>query len=226
MNSTKKISRIAGFLYLIVIICGVFAEFFVRAKIFVTGDAAATANNIIASENLYRLGFVSDLIMLTAYFFLPLALYLLLKSVNKNHAILMVSCVLVAVSIMCVNMLNHFAPILLLSGDDYLNVFGTDQLHGLVMFFLDMHSHGYLIAQIFFGLWLFPLGYLVFKSGFLPKIIGVLLMIGCCGYLIDFFIASLFPDATSTISEIITLPADLGEFSLCLWLLIKGVKNQ
>lgn len=226
MNSNKKIARVAGILYLIVIICGVFAEYFVRSKVLVPNDAAATAHNIMASEWLFRLGFVSDIIMLTAYFFLPLVLYLLLKPVNKYHARLMVFCVLVAVSILCVNMLNHIAALLLLNGADYLSAFNTGQLHGLVMFFLDMHKHGYLIAQVFFGLWLFPLGYLVFKSGFFPRILGILLMIGSFGYLVDFFIFFLFPHYVSTISPIITLPADIAEFSLCLWLLIKGVKNQ
>ena len=223
MTSNKKNARIAGLLYLIVIIFGVFAEFFVRSKVLVPNDAAATANNILNSEWLFRIGFVSDLIMITAYFFLALALYLLLKSVNKNHASLMVLCVLIAVSILCVNMLNHIAPLLLLNGT---SAFESDQLHGMVMFFLDMHKHGYLIAQIFFGLWLFPLGYLVYKSGFFPRILGILLMIGSFSYWTDFIIFFLFPDYVSTVSTIITLPADIAEFSLCMWLLIKGVMDQ
>ena len=226
MNSNKKIARVAGLLYLIVIICGVFVEFFVRSKLIVPNNAAATANNIINSELLFRIGFVSDLIMLTAYFFLPMALYLLLKPVNKNYALLMVSCVLVAVSILCINMLNHIAPLLILNGTDFLNVFEKDQMHGIVMFFLYTHKHGYLIAQIFFGLWLFPLGYLVFKSGFFPRILGIFLMIGSCAYLIDFFIFFLFPNDVSIISPIITLPADLAEISFCLWLLIVGIKDK
>ncbi|MDP5276732.1 DUF4386 domain-containing protein [Chengkuizengella axinellae] len=146
------------------------------------------------------------------------------NNINKNHAMLMVLCVLIAVSVLSVNMLNHIAPLLLLNNSDYLSVFETSQLHSFSMFFLELHSYGYLIAQIFFGLWLFPLGYLVYKSGFIPKMIGILLMLGCFGYLIDFFISSLYPNSLSLISLIVTVPADLGEFSLCLWLLIVGVK--
>jgi Domain of unknown function (DUF4386) len=226
MYSNKKIARVAGLLYLTVILCGVFAEFFVRAKLFVPNNTIVTANNIIASEWLFRLGFVSDLMMQTAYFFLPFALYILLKHVNKNHALLMVACVMIAVSIMCVNMINHIAPLLLLTKTVYTSAFDPKQLHGLVSFFLELHGNGYHIAQIFFGLWLFPLGYLVFKSGFFPKFLGVLLMIGCFGYLIDFLLFFLSPNLAEEISMVATIPADIGELLFCLWLLIKGVKNQ
>lgn len=225
MNSQKKIIRLAGFLYLILIICGVFAEFFIRSKFHVHGDAIATAKNIINSTLLYRLGFVSDLMMLVSAFFLVLTLYVLLHSINKRYAVLMVCCILIGVAITCTNMLNHAAPFLLLSGADYLNVFEVNQLYALVVFFLKMHAKGYLIAQIFFGLWLFPLGYLVFKSGFLPKTIGIFLMLGCLGYLIDFFKKALFPDYESIILSLITIPADIGEFSLCFWLLFMGLRK-
>ena len=134
----------------------------------------------------------------------------------------MVIFVLVSVPIMFINMLNHYAALLLLSGADYLKVFGADQLHAQVMIFLDLFEHGYLITQIFHGLWLLPLGYLVFNSGFLPRILGVLLMIGCFGYLIESFTVFLFPSY-----EVIGAPsavvAGIAEISFCLWLLVKGV---
>ena len=161
--SQRKAARVAGVLYLIVIVAGVFAQFFVRSKLIVPGDATATANNILASQMLFRIGFVSDLITFTCFVLLPLALYVLLKPVNKNLASLMVIFVLASVPISFINMLNHFAPLLLLSGADYLTVFGADQLHALVMFFFDLYTSGVGIATIFHGLWLLPLGYLVYK---------------------------------------------------------------
>ena len=137
----------------------------------------------------------------------------------------MVLFVLASVAIECINALSQFIALELLSGADFLTVFTADQLTALVRLFLNMHGHGILIAQIFFGLWLLPLGYLVYKSGYFPRIFGVLLMIGCLGYLIDFFQYFLFPKY-----EIVTYPglavATIAEISLCLWLMIKGVKNQ
>lgn len=135
-------------------------------------------------------------------------------------------CVLISVSILCVNMLNQIAPLLLMSGDVYLGVFDKEQLQALVTFFIKLHGSGYMVSQIFFGLYLFPLGYLVYKSGFIPKIIGVFLMMGCVGDLIEFLRFFLFPEYQSVILQNITVPADIGEISFCLWLLIKGVKNQ
>jgi len=222
MNSINKTARMAGFLYLILAICGGFAEFFVRQGLIVPGDAVTTVNNIMASELLFRLGFVSELVGQTVFILLGLALYKVLKPVDKNQAVLMVIFVLVAVTITCINMLNQFAALLLLSGADYLTVFEADQLPALVLLFLNLHKAGYLIAQIFFGLWLLPLGYLVYKSGFFPRILGVLLMIACFGYLIDVFTFSLLPDVEVVISEF----TFVGELLLLLWLLIKGVNVE
>ncbi len=223
MNSTQKTARIAGLMYLLVIVLGIFAELYVRSSLIVRGDAAATANNIIASESLFRIGFVSDLIMITCFLFLALALYKLLKPVNKNQALLMVLFVLVCIPIMCLNMLNHFVALLLLSGADYLTIFEADQLHALAMLFLDLHGYGYLIAQIFFGLWLLPLGILVFKSGFLPRVLGVLLVIACFGMLIEFFNVFLFPGYQSIIIDLLSYETAIAEISFCFWLLIRGV---
>lgn len=225
MNSNKNIARIAGLLYLIVIVCGVFAELVVRARLFNVNDTAATISNIQNSEFLFRFGFVSDLMMQTAYFILPMILFLLFRKVNKSVASVMVLSVVVAVAIMCTNMLNNYAPLMLLGNAKYLSGFSPEQLHSQVMFYLDLHNKGYHIAQIFFGIWLLPLGYLVYKSDMFPKIIGIFLMVGCFGYLMDFAVFFLFPGAKS-ISELVTIPADLGEISFCLYLIIKGIKNQ
>jgi len=152
------------------------------------------------------------------------ALYVLFKPVNKNYAFLMVSLVLIGGAITCINTLNQFAALLILNGADYLIAFETNQLQALTMLFLDLFKYGVLINQIFFGLWLFPLGYLVFKSDYFPKIIGkilgVLLIIAGLGYLIDFSTFFLFPNFDVTITNF----TFWGELILLLWLLIKGVR--
>ena len=179
----------------------------------------------MASQGLWRLGFLSDLIMNTSFLLLPLAFYVLLKAVNKNLASLMVIFVLVGASIGFINMLNHFAPLPLLSGADYLTVFEAGQLHAQVMLSLNWFEAGYSIAGIFHGLWLFPLGYLVYKSGYFPRIFGVLLMIACFGFLIQALTFLLAPSY-----EVITYPGIvvmiIAEFGFCGWLLVKGAKVQ
>ena len=225
MNSRKKTARMAGFLYLMFLVTLIFAEDAVRSKLIVFGDGAATANNIMASEGLFRIGFMSDL--LSAVFFLlsAWALYVLLKPVDKNLALLFVLLILGGVAIQSINMLNQFAALLLLSGADYLKVFQADQLQALAMLFLNLYQNGFMIAQIFLNLWLFPLGYLVFKSGYLPRILGILLIIDGFAMLTWFFQFFFFPgyEVISTISLAVSF---IAEGSLCLWLLIKGVKDQ
>ena len=222
MKANKKISRIAGLLYLVTIITGIFGQY-VRSALITYGDAAATASNIMASESLFRIGFMSDLTMITCYFFVAYVLYMILKPVNKNIALLFVLFTLGSVSVLFINTLNQFAALVLLSSTDYLTVFGADQLNALVMLFLNLHKYGYIIAQIFFGLWLLPLGYLIFKSGYFPKVLGILVMIACFGHLLEFFQVFLLPSY-----EVIAYPglvaAMIGEFSLMFWLLIKGAK--
>lgn len=222
MSTIKTTARIAGILYLIVIVCGIFAEKYVRTTLVDLNDGSHTIENITQNEFLFRLGFVSDLLMQLAYFLLPLVLYRILKDTNKWLAQIMILSVLVAVGILCINMLNHYAPFLLIQGQGL----NPELLQNQVLFYLKLHSNGYHIAQIFFGLWLLPLGYLVFKSGLFPKFIGILLMAGCFGYLIDFLLYFLFPSESRLLSEWITLPADMVEFSLCLYLLVKGVKSR
>ena len=221
-TSQRKTARVAGLLYLITAITGIFGEY-VRSTLIVYGDASATASNIMASEPLFRIGFISDLTMITCYFLTACVLYMLLKPVNKNIALLFVLFTLGSVSVLFINALNQFAALLLLSGAGYLTVFGADQLNALLMLFLNLHKYGYTIAQIFFGLWLLPLGYLIFKSGYFPRILGILVMIACFGHLLEFFQVFLFPGY-----EVIAYPglvaAMIGEFSFFFWLLIKGAK--
>lgn len=226
MNKQKRTARLAGLMYLLVILFGTFAELYARAKVIVPGDVAATAGNIIAQPTLFRIGFVSDLVMQVSFFFLPLFLYKLLKHVDKDQAALMVLSVVVGVAIMCINMLNHFAVILLLEEGVLGQTFSPEQVNEWVTFFLRLHGNGYRIAQLFFGIWLFPLGYLSYHSGLIPKIIGVLLMVGCFSFLVDFFLFFLLPNYSGATSSAVTFPTVIAEFSMCLWLLLVGVKHQ
>jgi hypothetical protein len=213
-------ARVAGFLYLIANVPAPFALVYLPSRLIADGDAAATAHNIMASQSLFRLGIVGLLFNAIVSIFLVLALYQLLKVVNKTMASLMVILMLVAVPIGMLNELNNLAVLLLLSGADYLNVFTIGQLQALMYFFVRLHSQGLNIAQIFWGLWLFPMGYLVFKSGFLPRILGVLLMIGCFGYAIQSFAAFLGYKVS------LIFFTSWGELLILLWLLVKGVKVE
>jgi len=224
MNSIKKTARIAGLMYLGNIITGIFAQV-VRSTLIVPGDAASTASKIMASELLFRFGVVSDLIMVMFYLLMGLVFYILLKPVNKNIALLMLLMNLAGVPMLGINIINQFATLLLMSGAGYLSVFSADQLHALGMLFFNLHEYGYSIAVISWGFYLLPLGYLVFKSGYFPRILGVLLMLASLGDLIQFFQVFLFPDY-----EVITYPglavALIAEFSFAFWLLVKGAKEQ
>lgn len=225
-KSKKRTARLAGLLYLVLILCGSFAELFVRASVRVPGDASATAGNILDAPGFYRIGFISDMMMVLSYFLLPLVLYQLLRSVNRKHAVLMVASALMGVSIISMNLLNHLAPLLILNGNEYLNAFTTEQINGLAYLFLDFHQYGYRIAQLFFGLWLLPLGYLVYKSGFIPKTLGILLMVAFVSFTIDFFLYFLLNNYSAVTSGIVTFPTVIGEFSICLYLLIFGEKKR
>ena len=218
-TSPLFLARLAGILYLCMVPFGVFGIMYVPSIIFVPGDTAATANNIMASELLFRLGIVSALIVQVLHIFVVITLYRLLKPVNRNYALLMVIFALVGIPIAMLSELNQYADLALLSGADYLAAFTTEQINAQVTLFLNFRETGLVIAWIFWGLWLFPMGYLIFQSGYLPKILGILLMIGCVGYLIDFLTTVLFPNFNVLISGV----TSIGEFLLPLWLVIKGV---
>jgi len=224
MNSIQKTARTAGVLYFVYIVATMFADVS-RTKLIVFGDAIATANNIQASEWLFRIGFMSDVLAGVLFLLAAWALYMLLQSVDKNIALLFLLLNLGGVAVQCLNMLNLYSAVLLLSGADYLKVLQIEQLQALAMFFLYLYKNGFMIAQVFYAAWLFPLGYLVFKSGYLPKLLGIILMIECFGWLlypIQFF---LFPSFTS-VTYLSFAIGFIGEFSLALWLLIKGATEQ
>ena len=225
MNSNKKIARIAGVLYLIYIVVFTFASEIGRSRMIVFGNAAATAKHIMASEGQFRAGFVSALFAAVFFLLAAWALYVLLKPVNKNLALLFLLLNLGGVIVECINTLNLLAALLILGDADYLKAFQVDQQQALVMLFLNLYKNGFMIAQIFYGAWLFPLGYLVFKSGVLPKILGVVLMIHCFSWLMYFSLFFLSPDYDVT-TNLSFLLGFIAEFGLTLWLLIKGIKDQ
>lgn len=223
IGNNKKTARIAGALYLFFIIATAIANVS-RTKLIVPGDAITTANNIQASSGLFRIGFLSDILSGILFLLAAWALYVLLKPVKKNIALLFLLLNLGGVAIQCLNMLNLFSAVLLLSGTEFLKVFKLDQLQALALLFLNLRENGFMIAQFFFAAWLFPLGFLVYKSGYLPKILGVILMVECFAwflYPLQFF---LFPSVFLTYLS--SAVGFVGEFSLTLWLLIKGAKEQ
>jgi Domain of unknown function (DUF4386) len=182
MNSTKKTARIAGVLYLVNGVTGFFSIIYVPSKLFLSGNAAATAHNILASERLFRLGIASEVICAVEYIYLLWILYRLLSGVSKTHASLMVIFGVAFVPIMCMNAVSEIAALMLLRGADFLPVFNQPQRESLAMLFLGVRRYGYDVGWIF-GLWLFHFGVCVWKSGFLPRFLGALLIAACFGYL-------------------------------------------
>ncbi len=211
--SVNRTARIAGFLYLMLLPLGIFGMV-VSSSLIVPGDAATTAKNVLASESLFRLAIVSALLVQVVNILVVLALYQLLKPVGQTMASLMVLFLLLGVPIAMVNELNQFAVLLVLHG--------TEPLQALAPLFLDLHQLGISIAGIFWGLWLFPMGYLVFKSRYVPWILGILLIIGCFGYLIDSFAVFLLPNYKASLA----LFTFWGEVLFPLWLLIKGLNVE
>lgn len=221
--SQAKAANYARLLYLGVVFFGILAHV-IRLNLIEDDDAAATVDNIKDSELLFRLSFVSDLLMLLCLLMLGQAFYALFKSVDKNYAYLMMLFVTISVPLHMVIMLNQFAVVLLLSDSSYLGAFDDTEINALVMLFLELYTNGYLISQIFFGLWLLPLGYLSIKSGYFPKFIGILVIIGGVCMMMDTFMVFLFPEFYENISDIILGLTSIGELSYILWLWIKGVK--
>ncbi len=227
MNSIKNTARLPGFLYLLIAVVAPFGMLYVPSTLIVPGDAATTASNIMASDGLFRLGIVGDSVVILLEIVLVAVLYVLLRPVNRTLALAAVFARLAMAVVQGINLFSSFGVLLLLSDAKYLTVFEPDQLHALVLLFLNFHESGVYIWQVFFGLHLFVLGYLVFKSGYFPRILGILLMVACLGYLMDSF-GILFPNsgAISIVSSILLAAAVIGELSFTLWLLIKGVNVE
>lgn len=218
--SPQIYARVAGFLYLLL---GALAFFGLPAHWIMPGAVATVARSIMASETEFRLRILSNLLVGILNVFVVLALYQLLKPVSKSMASLMVIFNLLGVAISMLNEVNRVAALLLVSGAGYTTGFTANQVHALVLFFLELWLYGFLIAALFWGLWLFPMGYLVFKSGFIPRVLGILLMIGCFGYLINSFAVFL---AIPNYQLNIVIFTGVGEVLFPLWLLIRGVNVE
>jgi hypothetical protein len=227
MEANKKTARIAGILYLVVVLTGIFSLMYVPSKLIVGDNASETTSKIIASETLFRLGIFAGIICYIAFLLLPIVLYKLLSSVHKNHAVAMVALAVVSVPISLFNLSHKFAVLTLISKEAYLHTFTLEQLQSQVLLQLNYYNNGIQLISIFWGLWLFPFGYLVVKSGFLPKILGIFLMAGCAGYLFNFVGKLLCPGYPELgISSFVSLPGTIGEIGICLWLLIAGVRDR
>ena len=224
MSSPKRLARIAGLLYLVVGIFGGFAAGYVSPRVYAPGDAATTAGNVLANTGLIRIGVVADLFQATVLVFLGMALYLLLKHVHTNAAAAMVVLVAIGTTLMCLDKVFHVAALRVATNTSYAADFGAAGSNALVLLLLDMHHHGYLIAQIFFGLWLVPLGYLAYRSGMFPKALGVALILGGSSYLIDLLAAFLIPDLGKQIHGFLAIPPTIGEVWMVGYLLVKGVR--
>ena len=226
MPATKRDARIAGLLYILMALPAPFALIYLPAKLIVRGDANATANNVLAHETLFRAGIFGELFNGVGFILLVVVLYRLFRAVDQTQAALMVSLVLVSVAIGFVNVLNSIAGLTLFHGSDFLIAMDKTQRDALGMLFLNLHRQGITISEIFWGLWLFPFGVLVMRSGFIPRILGVLLIVNCFGY-VAASLAYLFLPSYAKVISLIVLPTLLGELWIILWLLIKGVKmNQ
>jgi len=224
MDVTNKTARIAGLLYLITVVTGLFSLVYVPSQINAHSDAAATVNNIIASESLFRAGIAVGSIGYVAFLLLPLALYKLLSPVNRDAAVVMVALAVACIPIDFVAIADQLDILALLDDDQYQRAFVPGQLYAQIMMLREASFDRIFISEIFWGLWLFPFGYLVFKSGFLPRTLGIVLMIGCFSYLITFFGRILLPHFA--IPRFVMWPAMLGEIGICLWLLIMGVRQK
>jgi Domain of unknown function (DUF4386) len=226
VKTTQQRARTAGVLYLLMALIAPVGLLYVPAKLIVSGDPAATAANIRASEWLLRIGVVSELVHQTIAVFLVLALYGLFKDVNVSRARQMVVLgALVSVPIAFVNVLNELAALTLVSDHESLSAFARPQLDAMAYFFLGLHGQGISVVSIFWGLWLFPFGSLVIRSGFIPRIFGVLLMIAGMAYLANSFTSLLAPEQAAVVARFAG-PLAIAELPIIFWLVIRGARPQ
>lgn len=224
MHPKIKLARIAGVLYLLIIGFGLVAQIFVRDSLVDYNDATITARNIQSSEFWYRFGFVSELMMLACDIGVTTILYLLLKDFSRSLSLLSTFFRLTSIIVLCTVALSHYAALFFLGSPEYLTVFTTNQLEALSLLSIKLHGSGYNISLLFFGLHLIVLGYLIYRSAYVPKLLGVLLLIGGLCYNINSLTWFLFPAFVKVIYPAILIPCSIGELLFALWLLIKGVR--
>lgn len=225
MSLNGNPGRFAGFLYVVISIVGVFAMDYVPGKVIVHGDAAATANNVEAHEMLFRLGIAGELVGQAGFIFVALALYDLFKGINRRLASLMVILIVVSIPIAFVNELNSFATLVLVRGADFLSEFDKPKREGLAMLFVNLHGRGFVICEMFWGLWLFPLALLVYQSRFLPRFLGIWLALAGFAWVTLSLTSTLLPFYQDRVNTYLQ-PALIGEIVFMFWLLIKGAKPQ
>jgi hypothetical protein len=221
-TSPLAVARTAGVLYLVIFALGLFSELLVRARLIESGDAATTAENILGSESLFRIGFAADLTVFLADAAVAVLLYVLLRPVSTTLALVAAAFRLVQTAILGLNLLNHYMALQILTGDAYAGL-GRDEREVLAFSYLDAHTYGYLIGLVFFGLHLAVIGYLVFRSGYLPRFLGVLLALASVGYVVDSFSFFLVAGYDGALSPIVLAPAVVAELATILWLIRKGV---
>jgi hypothetical protein len=226
MISEKNLARIAGFCYLVVIATGMFSEVFVRQALRVSNDAIATAINIQNNEMLFRFGFVADIINFVIGLPTVLIIYYFFKRTNKLLLQLALALVVIQTAIIAVNLLNQITPLLLLGNESYLNSFQPSQLATQSLLFLNIQAQGYAIGLVFFGFYCLIIGYVIFKSNAIPKILGILYAISGLCYLINSFTMFLSKGFENQYFIYLAIPIFIGELALCLWLLIKGIDTS
>ena len=224
VNSLRKTAKLAGLLYLILVITGVYSIMYVSSQIIVQGDVITTAKNILAKEFLFRTGIINDLISNTIFVLLVLVLYRMFKQVNEHQAKLMVAFVIVQVPAVFIMEALNITSLTIFKGE-ILQTIELNQKQDLAMLFLKINDNGTLTMEMFWGLWLLPFGLLVYKSRFIPRIFGILLVIAGISYIVDSFVSLLFPTYSTFVNQPTLLLVAIGEISITLWFLIKGVKN-
>ncbi len=226
MQSNKRTARVAGVLYLIVVLTGVFSLAYVPSQLHVSGDPAATYARLVEGESLFRLGIAAGMVCYVAFLLLPLALYQLLAPHGRTAAALMVVFAIASVPISLIATGHKLDVLSLLGGADYLQAFTQEQRQAQVMLALESYRSGLKVAEILWALWLLPFGYLVYRCGILPRLLGILLMLGCAGYLVEVLGGVLFAGyADSALARFAGIPASAGEIGICLWLLVMGARE-
>jgi Domain of unknown function (DUF4386) len=225
-TSPQVYAKVAGVIWLIVAILAPFAEFFVRQGLIVPGNVAATGDNIVASQSLFRAGFATDLVVFVIEVALAAVLYVLFRPVNRTLALVMAFARLAMVTILGLNLLNMFTALQLLTSPQYATAFDKGQVEALAFMFLNAQHYGYALGMVFFGLHLGVLALLVYRSAFLPRILGILMVVSALGYLADSFTKFLVPQSADTLAVVVVVTALMGELPLTLWLLVRGVNVE
>ena len=227
MSINKDTARAAGFVYLAVIITGMFSLAYIPKKLIDWNNSSVTFNNITSSPSLFRFGIYSSVLCYVAFTFLPLVLYKLLRAVNESHARAMVILALLSVPLSFSNLQYKYAALTLIGKEPFLKYASIEDLQSKLLFYLHQYNDGLLLASVFWGLWLFPFGLLVYRSGLIPKFLGVLLMLGCAGYLINFSGNTLLENYTQTgIGKYMDMLPAIAEIGTCFWLLFFGLKTR